>query len=36
MFGTAYLDENVKNLLTQKEAQNVTIILGYFIFSKKS
>jgi hypothetical protein len=34
MFETAYLGENVINLLQQKAAQNVAIPLGYFIFSK--
>jgi hypothetical protein len=29
----AYLAENVINLPKQKVAQNVTISLGYFIFS---
>ncbi len=33
-FETAYLDKNVINLLKQKVAQKVAIILGYFIFSK--
>jgi hypothetical protein len=33
-FETAYLDKNVINLLKQKVAPKVTIILGYFIFSK--
>ncbi len=33
-FETAYLDENVINLVKPKVAQNVTISLGYFIFSK--
>jgi hypothetical protein len=33
-FETAYLDENVINLLQQKVAQNIVISLGYFIFSK--
>jgi hypothetical protein len=33
-FETTYLDENGINLLRQKVAQKVTIILGYFIFSK--
>ncbi len=33
-FETAYLCENVINLLKQKVAQNVAISLGYFIFSK--
>jgi hypothetical protein len=33
-FGTAYLSENVINLLKEKVAQNVAISLGYFIFSK--
>jgi len=32
-FETAYLGENVTNLLQQKVAQNVTISWGYFIFS---
>jgi hypothetical protein len=31
---TAYLGENVINLLKQKVAQNVAIILGHFIFTK--
>jgi hypothetical protein len=31
---TAYLGEHAINLLQQKVAQNVTISLGYFIFSK--
>jgi hypothetical protein len=31
---TAFLGENVINLLKQKVAQNVTIFWGYFIFSK--
>jgi hypothetical protein len=31
---TAYLSKNVINLLKQKGAQKVTIILGYFILSK--
>jgi hypothetical protein len=31
---TAYLGGNVVNLLKQKVSQNVTISLGYFIFSK--
>jgi hypothetical protein len=31
---TAYLNENVINLFNQNVAQNVTISLGYFIFSK--
>jgi hypothetical protein len=35
-FETAYLGENVINLLKQKVAQKVAIILGYFILSKKS
>jgi hypothetical protein len=30
----AYLGENVINLLKQKVAQKVAIILGYFIFKK--
>jgi len=34
MFGIAYLGENLINLLKQKVAQNVTMSLGYFIFSK--
>jgi hypothetical protein len=34
-FKTAYFGENVKNFLKQKVAQNVTISLGYFIFSKR-
>ncbi len=33
-FETAYLDENVINLVKPKVAQNVIISLGYFIFSK--
>ncbi len=33
-FGTAYLGENVINLLKQKIAQNVAISLGFLIFSK--
>jgi hypothetical protein len=33
-FETAYLGENVINLLKQKVAQNVAISLGYFKFSK--
>jgi len=33
-FETAYIGENVKNLLKQKVDQNVAISLGYFIFSK--
>jgi hypothetical protein len=33
-FETAYLVENVMNLLKQKLAKNVNISLGYFIFSK--
>jgi hypothetical protein len=33
-FETAYLGENVINLQLQKVAQNITISLGYFIFSK--
>jgi hypothetical protein len=33
-FETAYLGENVINLLKQKVAQKVMIILGYFILSK--
>jgi hypothetical protein len=33
-FETAYLGKNVINLLKQKIAQKVTIIWGYFIFSK--
>jgi hypothetical protein len=33
-FETAYLGKNVINLLKQKVAQKVVIILGYFIFSK--
>jgi hypothetical protein len=33
-FVTAYLGENEINLLKQKVAQKVTIILGYFIISK--
>jgi hypothetical protein len=33
-FETAYLGENVKHLLRQKVLQNVTISLGYFMFSK--
>jgi hypothetical protein len=34
-FETAYLDENLINLLIQKVAQKVAIILGFFILSKK-
>ncbi len=33
-FESAYLGKNVINLHKQKVAQNVAIILGYFIFSK--
>ncbi len=33
-FETAYFGENVINLLKQKVAQKVTIILGFFILSK--
>jgi hypothetical protein len=33
-FETAYLGESVINSLQQKVAQNITISLGYFIFSK--
>jgi hypothetical protein len=33
-FETAYIDENGKKLLKQKVAQNVSISLGYFIFSR--
>jgi hypothetical protein len=33
-FEAAYLGENVINMLHQKVAQNITISLGYFIFSK--
>jgi hypothetical protein len=33
---TANLCKNLKNFLKQKVAQKVTIILGYFIFKKKS
>ncbi len=33
-FETAYLGKNVINLLKQKVAQKVAIILGYFILSK--
>jgi hypothetical protein len=33
-FETVYLGKNVINLLKQKVAQKVAIILGYFIFSK--
>jgi hypothetical protein len=33
-FETAYLGENVINLLKQKVSQNVTISLGHFIVSK--
>jgi hypothetical protein len=33
-FETAYLGENVINLLQQKAAQNVTFSLVYFIFKK--
>jgi hypothetical protein len=35
-FETAYLGENLINLLKQKIAQKVAIILGYFNLSKKS
>jgi hypothetical protein len=31
---SAYLGTNVKNCLSKKEAQNVTNVLGYFIFVK--
>jgi hypothetical protein len=31
-FETAYLGDNVIDLLNQKAAQNVAISLGYFIF----
>jgi hypothetical protein len=31
---SAYLGTNVKNCLSKKEAQNVPIVLGYFIFAK--
>jgi len=34
-FETDYLGENVKKLLKQKVAQNITISLGYFIVSKQ-
>jgi hypothetical protein len=34
MFETAYLGKNVINLLKQKVAQTVAIILGYFILTK--
>jgi len=33
-FQTAYLGDNEINLLKQKVAQNVTIPMAYFIFSK--
>jgi hypothetical protein len=33
-FLTPYLGKKFMNVLKQKVAQNVTIILGYFIFSK--
>ncbi len=33
-FETAYLGENVINLLQQKGAQNIPMSLGYFIFKK--
>ncbi len=33
-FETAYLGENVINLLQQKVAQNIAISMSYFIFSK--
>jgi hypothetical protein len=33
-FETAYLGENVINLLQQKGTQDITIYLGYFIFFK--
>jgi hypothetical protein len=33
-FETAHLRENVKKLFKQKVAQNVTISLAYFIFTK--
>jgi hypothetical protein len=33
-FEAAYLGENVLNLIKQKGALNITISLGYFIFSK--
>jgi hypothetical protein len=33
-FETAYLGENLKNLVKQKVAPKVTIILGYYILSK--
>jgi hypothetical protein len=33
-FETAYFGKNVINLLKQKVAKKVAIILGYFIFSK--
>ncbi len=33
-FETTYLGENVKQWLNQKEAQNVIISLGFFIFQK--
>jgi hypothetical protein len=35
-FDIANLGKNVKNLLNQKVAQNITISFGYFIFFKKS
>jgi hypothetical protein len=34
MLRTCLLGENVMNVLKQKEAQNVAISLGFFIFSK--
>jgi hypothetical protein len=34
MFETAYLGENVMNLVKQKVAQNVAISFGYCIFKK--
>jgi hypothetical protein len=36
MLETAYLGENLINLLKQKVAQKVTIILGYMILSKNN
>jgi hypothetical protein len=33
-FETAYLGENLLNLLKQKIAQKIAMILGYFILSK--
>jgi hypothetical protein len=33
-FETAYLGENIKKLLNQKVAQNITISLGFFTYMK--